>query len=88
MWRKLLLDQRHEVCQRRAVIKMDAKKIGNKLIELRSDVSREKVANDLGISISALAMYEQGNRIPRDEIKIKIAQYYNKTVQEIFFGKQ
>lgn len=66
---------------------MDAKKIGNKLIELRSDVSREKVANDLGISISALAMYEQGNRIPRDEIKIKIAQYYNKTVQEIFFGK-
>jgi len=87
MCRKLLLDQRHEVCQRRAVIKMDAKKIGNKLIELRSDVSREKVANDLGISISALAMYEQGNRIPRDEIKIKIAQYYNKTVQEIFFGK-
>lgn len=66
---------------------MDAKKIGNKLIELRSDVSREKVANDLGVSISALAMYEQGNRIPRDEIKIKIAQYYNKTVQEIFFGK-
>lgn len=87
MWHKLLLDQRHEVCQRRAVIKMDAKKIGNKLIELRSDVSREKVANDLGVSISALAMYEQGNRIPRDEIKIKIAQYYNKTVQEIFFGK-
>ncbi|MGB4588992.1 MAG: helix-turn-helix transcriptional regulator [Clostridiaceae bacterium] len=64
---------------------MDSKRIGNKLIELRRDISRETVANDLGISVSALAMYEQGNRVPRDEIKIKIAQYYGKTVQEIFF---
>lgn len=64
---------------------MDSKKIGNRLIELRKDLSREKMANDLGISMSALAMYEQGNRIPRDEIKIKIALYFGKTVQEIFF---
>lgn len=64
---------------------MDSRKIGNRLIELRNDTSREKMANDLGISMSALAMYEQGNRIPRDEIKIKIALYFGKTVQEIFF---
>ena len=64
---------------------MDSKRIGNKLIELRGDISRDTVANGLSISVSALAMYEQGNRIPRDEIKIKIAQYYEKTVQEIFF---
>jgi len=64
---------------------MDSKRIGNKLIELRRDITRETVANDIGISVSALAMYEQGNRVPRDEIKIKIAQYYGKTVQEIFF---
>lgn len=64
---------------------MDSRKIGNRLIELRKDLSREKIANDLGISMSALAMYEQGNRIPRDEIKIKIALYFGKTVQEIFF---
>lgn len=64
---------------------MDSKKIGNRLIELRKDLSREKMASDLGISMSALAMYEQGNRIPRDEIKIKIALYFGKTVQEIFF---
>ncbi|HCW73308.1 MAG TPA: XRE family transcriptional regulator [Clostridiaceae bacterium] len=64
---------------------MDSRKIGNRLIELRKDTSREKMANDLGISMSALAMYEQGNRIPRDEIKIKIALYFGKTVQEIFF---
>lgn len=64
---------------------MDSRKIGNRLIELRKDTTREKMANDLGISMSALAMYEQGNRIPRDEIKIKIALYFGKTVQEIFF---
>jgi len=64
---------------------MDPKRIGNRLIELRGDIPREKIANELGISVSALAMYEQGNRIPRDEIKIKIAQYYIKSVQEIFF---
>lgn len=64
---------------------MDAKAIGTKLAGLRNDVSREEVAAQLGISVSALAMYEQGNRIPRDEIKLKIAQYYGLSVQEIFF---
>jgi DNA-binding XRE family transcriptional regulator len=64
---------------------MDAKVIGNKLASLRKDIPRETVANALGISTSALAMYEQGNRVPRDEIKLKIAKYYGLTVQEIFF---
>jgi transcriptional regulator with XRE-family HTH domain len=64
---------------------MDAKAIGTKLAGLRKDISREEVAAQLGISVSALAMYEQGNRIPRDEIKLKIAQYYGLSVQEIFF---
>jgi len=67
---------------------MDAKAIGNKLASLRKEVPREIVANALGISTSALAMYEQGNRIPRDEIKLKIAQYYKLTVQEIFFEQE
>ncbi|QHF59202.1 hypothetical protein Bateq7PJ16_3396 [Bacillus subtilis] len=33
-------------------------------------------------------MYETGQRIPRDEIKIKLADYYQKTVQQIFFDNQ
>lgn len=64
---------------------MDSKKIGLRLLSLRNGVPRDMVASELGISISALAMYEQGNRIPRDEIKLKLAQYYNKSVQDIFF---
>ncbi|QGH32584.1 helix-turn-helix domain-containing protein [Gracilibacillus salitolerans] len=59
--------------------------IAKRLVDLRDNRSREKVANDLNISISALQMYENGQRVPRDEIKIKIARYYDESVQNIFF---
>lgn len=62
-----------------------AKEIGKRLLELRGDLAREKVANAVGISISAISMYENGERVPRDDIKMKLASFYNKTVQEIFF---
>ena len=64
---------------------MDRLKIGKKLMELRGAKPKKEVANDLGISLSALSMYEQGKRIPRDEIKIKISEYYNTDIKEIFF---
>ena len=59
--------------------------ITRKLKELRGDRPRDKVAADIGISSSALGMYECGKRVPRDEIKIKLAAYYNVTVQQLFF---
>lgn len=64
---------------------MDKKKIAMKLTELRGEKSREQVAVDLKISYSSIVSYENGDRIPRDEIKIKIANYYNTSVEEIFF---
>ena len=64
---------------------MDALVIGKKLTALRGDSSQEEVAKVVGISVSALSMYETGNRIPRDEIKVKLARYYKSTVEEIFF---
>lgn len=67
---------------------MNKKKIAKKLISLRGDKTREEVAADLKISCSALGMYEQGNRIPRDEIKIRIASYYGESVGEIFFNQK
>ena len=59
---------------------------GAKLKELRGDKSQLKVANDLGITKSALAMYERNERVPRDEIKVRIADYYGVTVQFLFFS--
>ena len=65
---------------------MDAILIGKRLRDLRGNSTQNETAKALGISISALAMYENGNRIPRDEIKLKIAKHYGKTVEEIFFA--
>lgn len=64
----------------------DAKKIGKRLTRLRGDKSQELVARELDISYSALRKYENGERVPRDEVKIRIAKYYGKSVQEIFFA--
>lgn len=62
--------------------------IAKKLVELRGDRSREEVAKAVGVSVSAISMYENGERIPRDDIKIRIAKYYRRSVQEIFFNSK
>lgn len=67
---------------------MDRKKSGEILRELRGKRSASEVASALNISISALLMYERGERAPRDATKESIAAYYNTTVSDIFFAKQ
>lgn len=66
---------------------MDAIKIGNKIKKLRENLglSREDFSNKVGISLSALSMYENGQRIPRDEIKLKIARCTGESIEAIFF---
>lgn len=63
-------------------------KTSKRLIVARGSRTREEVAAALGISVSAIAMYETGRRIPRDSIKQKLADYYHLTVQEIFIAEQ
>ena len=59
--------------------------IGEKLKKLRGNRTRAEVANALDISQSALAMYEDGQRIPRDNIKIRIANFYAVSISDLFF---
>lgn len=59
--------------------------IAERLVAARGDRTRQEVANAVGISLSALSMYENGQRVPRDEIKMALANYYGKTVQELFY---
>ena len=59
--------------------------VAERLIKDRGNKKREEVAAAIGVSLSAITMYENGERVPRDETKIKLAEYYNKTVQELFF---
>ena len=61
--------------------------IGRKIKSLRenNNMSRETFCEEVGISLSALSMYETGQRVPRDEIKLKIARCLKTSIEAIFF---
>ena len=67
---------------------MDTLAVGRRLIELRGSRSQAEVARANGISVSALGMYERGERIPRDDVKIQLSKYYDTTVQAIFYADE
>lgn len=53
-----------------------------RLQELREDrdISRKELAAFLNISVSALGMYEQGRREPNIETLIRLADYFNVSI--------
>lgn len=67
---------------------MDRLAAGRRLIVLRGNRSQQEVARANLISVSALGMYERGERIPRDDVKIRLAKYYDTTVQAIFYADE
>lgn len=64
---------------------LDVMASARKLISLRGNRTQSEVAKAVGISISALAMYEKGERVPRDTIKVALADYYKQPIGDIFF---
>ena len=60
-----------------------------KLKKARSDsgFTQEEVAKGVGISTSTYAMYERGERTPRDRNKLAIAKYFDRSVGYIFFDE-
>ena len=61
------------------------KEMGKRLRNLRGDKPANMVAKALNITPTALANYEAGIRVPRDDVKAVIANYYNTTIEAIFF---
>ena len=61
--------------------------ISTRLTRLRGKKTQKEVAEGIGVAQSTYAMYESGQRIPSDEVKIKLAAYYKTTVQDIFFAE-
>ena len=57
---------------------------GNRLVGLRNRKPVAAVAAAVGVSPTALNMYESNRRIPRDEVKARLAAYYGVTMQQIF----
>ena len=64
---------------------MNATEIGRRLKQARGDSTRKEIAAKAQISVSALAMYERGERIPRDEIKARLAKIYGIPIERLFF---
>lgn len=62
--------------------------MGSILRRLRREKNetQEAAAIAIGISPSALAMYETGQRTPRDDVKVAIATHFKKSVKYIFFS--
>lgn len=61
----------------------------NKLKELRIKykLTQKELAKNLGVTPDYISQIERG-RIPGMETAIKIANFFNTTVDEIFFSKQ
>ena len=64
---------------------MSNAEMGARLRFLRGKRTRAEVAEAIKVSVSAIQMYENGERIPRDETKKKLADLYNTTVEALFF---
>lgn len=61
-------------------------KSGEKMRALRGSKSQAEVAKGIGIPLSTYASYELGNRVPKDTMKRRIADYYHRSVAFIFFS--
>ncbi|HAP22939.1 MAG TPA: XRE family transcriptional regulator [Lactobacillus sp.] len=63
------------------------RQVMTKLKKLRKDkgLSQREVAERLGMSPSMLAMMEGGYRRGSDETKVKLAKFYNESVDSLFF---
>lgn len=64
---------------------LDAQTIGARLKNLRGEKSREEVAIAVGVTAQAICNYECGLRIPSDDIKVKLARFFQTSVQAIFY---
>lgn len=63
------------------------KTVAERIKEARAEkgLTQLELANLCGISISAVQMYEIGQRVPRDSVKVKISEALEKPVQDLFF---
>lgn len=64
------------------------KTMGEILRELRGSRTQEEISEELGITKSSWAMYERNERVPRDEVKVRISQFFKVPVQDIFYCNQ
>lgn len=67
---------------------INAKTIGLKIKNLREshNLTQEEFCKKVDITQSALSNYENGLRIPRDEVKLRIARCFDTSIEAIFYS--
>lgn len=65
---------------------IDPVAVGKKLRLLRGIRTRAEVEKETGISQARLGNYEHGVRVPTDEAKVILSNFYGVTVQNLFFA--
>lgn len=64
---------------------IDAQTIGERLRALRGNRTQKEVGDAIGVTAMAISFYERGERVPTDDMKVALAQYFNSTIEAIFF---
>lgn len=67
-----------------------AERIMNCVCELREkgNVTQEDLADSVGVSRQTIISLEKGNYIPSLLLAMKIAKFFKKTVEQVFFLKK
>lgn len=64
---------------------LDARASGDRLRQLRGDRTQAAVAKAIGVTDMAISQYEAGIRVPSDEIKLRLADFYGVGIERLFF---
>lgn len=61
--------------------------VGKRLRDLRKKrgLTLKEVSQELEIAENTLSAYERGARRPKTKIMVKLANFYNVSIQDIFF---
>ena len=63
-------------------------KLGNKIRRCRFDhdeMSQQDLANEIGVTRQTIFSIEKGKFVPSALLALKIAKYFNKSFEEIFY---
>ena len=62
---------------------------GQKLLLLRREkkISQRKLAHELGINFVSILQYEKDEYVPKSEILVKLAQYFNVSLDYLLLDK-
>lgn len=64
------------------------KVVGERILSLRKEhgITQKELAKALGVTRQLVCNYETGDCKPGDEVKKKIAEYFNVSIEELFFA--